>query len=110
MFGRTCSLVKVPYTIITYTTLWPSHSPRCLLTVNSRLVSFTASLHSPKGRQLSLINSLALGDGASCEIVKIMINDERRIYVSINLPSLVQTMACRLAAAKPLSEPMPEYC
>ena len=31
------------------------------------------------------------------------------IYVSVNLPSLVQTIACRLAGAKPLSELILEY-
>ena len=34
---------------------------------------------------------------------------EWHIYTSVNLPSLVQIMACRLAGAKPLSEPMLEY-
>ena len=33
-----------------------------------------------------------------------------RIYASVNLPSLVQIMACRLVGAKPLSEPMLGYC
>ena len=32
------------------------------------------------------------------------------IYASVNLPSLVHIMACRLVGAKPLSEPMLEYC
>ena len=31
------------------------------------------------------------------------------VYASVNRPSLVQIMACRLAGAKPLSEPMLEY-
>ena len=35
---------------------------------------------------------------------------EWRIYVSVNQQSLVQMMACRLTGAKPLSEPMLEYC
>ena len=35
---------------------------------------------------------------------------EWRIYVSVNSPSLVQIIACRLIGAKPLSEPMLEYC
>ena len=39
-----------------------------------------------------------------------LIEAEWRIYVSWNLPSLVQMMACCLAGAKPLSEPMMEYC
>ena len=38
------------------------------------------------------------------------IEAEWRIYASKNLPSLVQIMACRLDGAKPLSEPMLEYC
>ena len=33
-----------------------------------------------------------------------------RIYTSVNYPSMAQIMACRLAGAKPLSEPMLEYC
>ena len=33
-----------------------------------------------------------------------------RVYASVNLPSLLQIMAWRLAGAKPLSEPMLEYC
>ena len=32
------------------------------------------------------------------------------IYASLNKPSLVQIMACRLDGAKPLSEPMLGYC
>ena len=32
------------------------------------------------------------------------------IYTSVNYPSLVQIMACRLVGAKPLSGPMLEYC
>ena len=40
----------------------------------------------------------------------IVIEAEWRIYASVNLPSLVQIMACRLTGAKPLSEPMLEYC
>ena len=35
---------------------------------------------------------------------------EWRIYASVNFPPLVQIMACRLVGAKPLSEPMLEYC
>ena len=35
---------------------------------------------------------------------------EWRVYASENLPSLVQIMACRLVGAKPLSEPILEYC
>ena len=35
---------------------------------------------------------------------------EWRIYASGNFPPLVQIMACRLVAAKPLSKPMLEYC
>ena len=31
-------------------------------------------------------------------------------YASANYPSLVQIMACRLVGAKPLSEPLMEYC
>ena len=31
-------------------------------------------------------------------------------YVSLNLPSLVQIIACRLVATKPLAQPMLEYC
>ena len=38
-----------------------------------------------------------------------LIEAERHIYASINLPSLLQIMACRLVGAKPLSEPMLEY-
>ena len=30
--------------------------------------------------------------------------------MSVNLPSLIQIMACRLIGVKPLSEPMLEYC
>ena len=35
-----------------------------------------------------------------------LIEAEWRIYASVNYPSLVQIMACRLVGAKPLSEPM----
>ena len=38
-----------------------------------------------------------------------LIEAERRIYASVNLPSLLQVMACRLVGAKPLSETMLEY-
>ena len=38
-----------------------------------------------------------------------LIEAEWRIYALVNLPSLVQIMACRLAGAKPLSEPLLEY-
>ena len=34
----------------------------------------------------------------------------RVMHLSVNWPSLVQTMACRLAGAKPLSEQKLEYC
>ena len=34
----------------------------------------------------------------------------RTIYVSVNSPSLVQIIFCRLVSAKPLSEPMLGYC
>ena len=39
-----------------------------------------------------------------------LIEAEGRIYASVNWPSSVQTMACRLDGARPLSEPMMEYC
>ena len=39
-----------------------------------------------------------------------LIEADWRIYSSVNRPSLVQIMACRLVGAKPLSEPMMEYC
>ena len=39
-----------------------------------------------------------------------LIEAEWRKYASVNRPSLVQLMACRLVGAKPLSEPLPEYC
>ena len=39
-----------------------------------------------------------------------LIEAEWRIYTSVIQPPLVQIMACRLVSAKPLSEPMLEYC
>ena len=39
-----------------------------------------------------------------------LIEAEWGIYASVNFPSLAQVMACRLSGAKPLSEPMLEYC
>ena len=39
-----------------------------------------------------------------------LIEAEWRMYASINKPSFVQIMACRLVGAKPLSEPTLEYC
>ena len=39
-----------------------------------------------------------------------IIEAERGIYASVNLPSLLQIMACRLVGAKQLFEAMPEYC
>ena len=39
-----------------------------------------------------------------------LIEAEGRIYASLHWPSLVQVMACRLVDAKPLHEPMLEYC
>ena len=39
-----------------------------------------------------------------------LIETEWRMYASVNRPSLVQIMACRLVCTKPLSEPMLEYC
>ena len=45
-----------------------------------------------------------------CGIWVYLIEAEWRIYASVNLTSLVQIMACRLFGAKPLSEPMMEYC
>ena len=39
-----------------------------------------------------------------------LIDAEWRIYASINQPPLVPIMACCLAGAKQLSEPMLEYC
>ena len=38
-----------------------------------------------------------------------LIEAERGIYASVNTPSFVQIMACRLVGTKPLSEPMLEY-
>ena len=38
-----------------------------------------------------------------------LIAAEWRIYASVNFPSLVKTMVCRLNGAKPQSEPMLEY-
>ena len=35
---------------------------------------------------------------------------EWRRYASVNEPSLVKIMACRLVGAKPLFEPMLDYC
>ena len=40
----------------------------------------------------------------------LLMEAEWRIYSSINLPSLVQIMACRLVGAKPLSETMLAHC
>ena len=39
-----------------------------------------------------------------------LIEAKWRIYASVQIPTLVQIMACRLVGAKPLSEPMLEYC
>ena len=39
-----------------------------------------------------------------------LIEAEWRIYALVNLSSLFQIMACRLIGAKPLSEPMLDYC
>ena len=39
-----------------------------------------------------------------------LIEAEWRTYASVNLPSLVQIMACRLVGAKPLSEAVLVYC
>ena len=38
------------------------------------------------------------------------VNSIRHIYASVNQPAMVQIMACHLAGAKPLYEPMLEYC
>ena len=45
----------------------------------------------------------------SLYISDLLIEAEWRKYASVNLPSLVQIMACRLVGAKPLPEPMLEY-
>ena len=59
---------------------------------------------------------------ASCEVIYIpadtkrlcttvkLIEAGRRIYASVNYPSLIQIIACRLGGAKPLSKSMLEYC
>ena len=39
-----------------------------------------------------------------------LIEAEWRIYASVQITTLVQIMACRLIGAKPLSEPMLDYC
>ena len=39
-----------------------------------------------------------------------LIEAEWRIYASVKWSSLFQLMACRLVGAKPLSDPMLEYC
>ena len=39
-----------------------------------------------------------------------LVEAEWRIYASVKWPSLFQIMACRLVDAKPLSDPMLEYC
>ena len=39
-----------------------------------------------------------------------LIEAEWRIYASVNYSSLVQITACRMAGAKPLPEPVLEYC
>ena len=39
-----------------------------------------------------------------------LIEAEWRIFTSVNLPSLVYIMTCRLDGAKPLSERMLKYC
>ena len=44
------------------------------------------------------------------DVKSLLIEAEWHIYASINYPSLVQIMACDLIGAKPLSEPMLEYC
>ena len=40
----------------------------------------------------------------------LLIEAEWRIYVPMNLSSLVEIMACHLTSANPLFEPMLEYC
>ena len=35
---------------------------------------------------------------------------KRRIYAPVNYPILVKIMGCRLIGAKPLSEPLMDYC
>ena len=47
----------------------------------------------------------------TCQSVVIQLTEAKWcMYASINEPALVQIMACQLAGAKPLSEPMLEYC
>ena len=59
-----------------------------------RSTRIPSSAKLPWPQLLTLINSLRPSDA----------------YVSVNKPSLVQIMACRLVDAKPLSWPMPWYC
>ena len=40
----------------------------------------------------------------------LLIEAEWPIYASVILTSLIHTMACRLVAAKLISEPIMEYC
>ena len=45
-----------------------------------------------------------------CITINSLRPSDTHIYISVNYPSLVQIMACRLAGAKPLSEQMLVYC
>ena len=59
---------------------------------------------------LILFDDIQLGEQHFVKWVQILfIEAERRIYATVNMPTLVQKVACRLIGAKPLSEPMLEY-
>ena len=52
-----------------------------------------------------------IGKGLDFENTRLkLIEAEWCIFASVNIPILVQIMACRLIGAKPLSQPLLKYC
>ena len=57
-----------------------------------------------------LENELGMSNWVNSRCITYDIEAERHTYALVNYPPLVQIMVCRLADAKPLSEPMLGYC
>ena len=66
-------------------------------------------MNTPKKIVFAYLNYIACTSMSAALFHGKLIEAERRIYASVDLPLLVQIMVCRLVGAKPLSEPMLEY-
>ena len=112
MSGSRAPFTRSSYIVVTcpYMPIWYANGMHNILTIYNTSVYCATSQSDPRLENPYLVTYGYHYILKHFPFVGRCIEAEGHIYVSVNLSSLVQIVACRLVGANPLSEPLLEYC